>query len=349
MADQNRRKQLASLLAAFQSPGHAIPIPELAEYLRLLRDLRIRDSDNVVTYGGHNLQQLAAALPEEELWLVYEQVAIAALDSRAMALATSLIQKIRKKFPKSSRTHRLTSMYLEACGETAKLTEFHKQILEDDENNEAILKRQVAVEKSKGSVSSAIELLRKYLDTYMLDKAAWEELGALYLQASLYQQAAHCYEELLLHMPSSIAYYVQYADIMYTIGGTHAPGHRADVIANDYRTAQSYYAAAVRMSEGHNIRALYGLCASASQLSGLKGRNAQSKDAADVADLAAQTLIRRYQEECESLLPHVRELIQDHSLSAASSSQNSLAILPAASTSKNSLATSPAPQTTALV
>ena len=34
-------------------------------------------------------------------------------------------------------------MYLEACGETAKLSEFHKQILEDDENNEAILKRQV--------------------------------------------------------------------------------------------------------------------------------------------------------------------------------------------------------------
>lgn len=31
-------------------------------------------------------------------------------------------------------------------------------------------------------MSSAIELLRKYLDTYMLDKAAWEELGALYLQ-----------------------------------------------------------------------------------------------------------------------------------------------------------------------
>lgn len=73
-----------------------------------------------------------------------------------------------------------------------------------------------------------------------------------------------------MHTPSNIAYYVQYADIMYTIGGTHAAGHRADVIANDYRTAQSYYAAAVRMSEGQNIRALYGLCASTSQLSGLK-------------------------------------------------------------------------------
>ena len=41
---------------------------------------------------------------------------------------------------------------------------------------------QVAVEKSKGALSNAIELLRKYVDTYMLDKAAWEELGELYLQ-----------------------------------------------------------------------------------------------------------------------------------------------------------------------
>ena len=93
----------------------------------------MRDSDNVVTYAGHNLQQLAAFLPEEErkiailataqsccqlmhswllptcaVWAVYEQVAIAALDSRAVELAISLIQKIRKKFPKSSRTYRLT-------------------------------------------------------------------------------------------------------------------------------------------------------------------------------------------------------------------------------------------------
>lgn len=39
-----------------------------------LRDLRIRDSDNVVTYGGHNLQQLAAALPEEECKNVVQTV-----------------------------------------------------------------------------------------------------------------------------------------------------------------------------------------------------------------------------------------------------------------------------------
>ena len=43
---------------------------------------------------------------------------------------------------------------------------------------------QVAVEKSRGNLSAAIELLRKYIDTYMLDKGAWEELGELYLQVS---------------------------------------------------------------------------------------------------------------------------------------------------------------------
>lgn len=36
MADQNRCKQLESLLAAFQNP-HAMPIPELADFLRLVR------------------------------------------------------------------------------------------------------------------------------------------------------------------------------------------------------------------------------------------------------------------------------------------------------------------------
>jgi len=314
MADKNRRKEVEGLLEVLRQLGHSVPVQELTEYLRLVRDLHMRDSENVTTYGGQNLQKLAAALTEEELWLVYEQVAIAALDTRAMELAISLIQKIRKKFPSSSRTYRLTSLYLDACGDNAKLLEFHKQILEDDENNEAILKRQVVLEKSKGNLSAAIELLRRYVDVYMLDREAWEELGELYLEASLYQQAAHCYEELLLHAPSNIAYYVQYADIMYTVGGTHAANHRADVIASDYRTAQSYYAAAVRMSEGHNTRALYGLCASTSQLSGLKGRNAQMQDSANVANLAAQTLIRRYSEECDGLVPYVQDLIRTHNL-----------------------------------
>ena len=52
---------------------------------------------------------------------------------------------------------------------------------------------------------------------------------------------------------------LQYADVLYTIGG-----------AAHYRTAHSYYAAAVDLSEGENVRALYGLCATAAQLNALR-------------------------------------------------------------------------------
>lgn len=41
---------------------------------------------------------------------------------------------------------------------------------------------QVALAKSKGNLSMAIELLQKHVDVFMLDKASWEELGELYLQ-----------------------------------------------------------------------------------------------------------------------------------------------------------------------
>ena len=69
------------------------------------------------------------------------------------------------------------------------------------------------------------------------------------------------------------------------------------------------------------------------KIAAVQGRNAQTKDSADVAHLAAQTLIRRYTEESESLLPHVKELIQDHSLSASSSQ----ALVPAKSPAKASI------------
>ena len=41
---------------------------------------------------------------------------------------------------------------------------------------------QVAMEKTKGNLSKAIELLRAYVDTFMMDREAWEELAELYLQ-----------------------------------------------------------------------------------------------------------------------------------------------------------------------
>jgi hypothetical protein len=42
---------------------------------------------------------------------------------------------------------------------------------------------QVALEKTQGNLGAAVEALRKYVDIFQTDCEAWEELGALYLQA----------------------------------------------------------------------------------------------------------------------------------------------------------------------
>ncbi len=58
-----------------------------------------------------------------------------------------------------------------------------------------------------------------------------------------------------MHQPASAATHVQYADVLYTIGG-----------AANYQTARTHYSAAIEISSGQNARALYGLCATSAQL-----------------------------------------------------------------------------------
>ena len=77
----------------------------------------------------------------------------------------------------------------------------------------------------------------------------------------MYSQAGHCYEEALLHQPHSIATHVQYADVLYTLGGPQ-----------NQRLAQTHYAAAIKLSQGANVRALFGVCACAAQLGSAKVR-----------------------------------------------------------------------------
>ena len=71
--------------------------------------------------------------------------------------------------------------------------------LEEAPESQMLLKRQVALEKTKGNLSGAIEMLRKYVETFQTDREAWEELGHLYLEVrpalgpvqSLYAVALH--------------------------------------------------------------------------------------------------------------------------------------------------------------
>ena len=66
---------VCALTPACISGGHLANGAHAASCVLKVRDLHMRDSENVTTYGGKHLRQLAAALPEEECKHVAKAVA----------------------------------------------------------------------------------------------------------------------------------------------------------------------------------------------------------------------------------------------------------------------------------
>lgn len=294
-------REAETALQNIEASGSAASFDQLRTYLQLTRELKLRDSENVAKYGLLFLRKFRSRLSAEEEALTSEQVAIAAIDCKVHDAAFLLVTGLRKRFPSTSqRTARLVEMYFESKEQLDKAQETYiSKGLEAAPDSQTLLKRQIALEKTRDNIPAAIDLLSKYLDIFMTDREAWEELGELYLQVQMYSQAAHCYEELILHQPHHIPYYVQYADVLYTIGGSN--GH-------NYRTARAYYAAAVQLSGGKNVRALYGLTACAAQLGGIKG--SAGKDPEELGSLAARLLQQTYSRHCPDKLKLVQDLLK---------------------------------------
>ena len=75
-------------------------------------------------------------------------------------------------------------------------------------------------------------------------------------QVSAFQQAAFCYEELLMHEPAKVAHHLLYAECQYSL--------------HSWRTARTYYSSALQLTGGQHPRALYGIAACTAQLAGQK-------------------------------------------------------------------------------
>ncbi|GFR47411.1 hypothetical protein Agub_g9128 [Astrephomene gubernaculifera] len=272
---------------------------KLIKYLRLVRDLHIRDSPTVARYGNILLRHYRSHLSEEELWTVHEQVAVAALDSHALQFAASAIRAINRRFPDSNRARRLQGMYFEAAGDYGRAEEIYRDILALEPANEAALKRLVALERSRGNLHAAVEALRKYLDVFANDKEGWEELAELYLEALNYRQAAFCYEELLMHAPGNSSYYIRYADILYTLGG-----------AANCKTARSYYAKAVELTAGGSLRALFGILACSAHITDKVAlQDARSRAQIELPEVTTKALLRIYKQHAPDKLPFVEPIL----------------------------------------
>lgn len=271
------------------------------EYLCLLRTLKLRRSDKVLKHGVPilNDHKKRSALGPEE-WTLYEQVCIAALDCHQLDLSKECIKVLKKKFSGSRRVGRLEVMFLEAKGLWSEAEEAYTSLLEDNQFDQVVHKRRVAMAKAQGNLSGAIELLNKYLEIFMADHEAWRELAEIYVSLQMYKQAAFCYEEVILAQPTVPLYHLAYADVLYTIGGLE-----------NLQAAKKYYAATIDLTGGKNVRALFGICLCASAIGQLaKGRNKEDKESLELQALSAVALEKDYKQKSPAKLTLVNSCLR---------------------------------------
>ncbi|KAJ1647780.1 tetratricopeptide repeat domain-containing protein [Coemansia erecta] len=198
----------------------------------------------------------------DDVWLVYEQVFLAAIDEGQIELAKAILITLQKRFSGSQRVKRLYGLVNEAAGHPGESKKLYDEIIEKDETNVLASKRIVAMLKAQGRYAQAIKELVSYLDVYANDFEGWLELAHLYLGQHMYAQAAFCIEEVILLQPANHYYHLCYAEINYTMG-------RLDIALKEYLRV-------VELSTD-NVRGFYGVKLTADRILDLV-KNRPKKD-----------------------------------------------------------------------
>ncbi|ORZ05471.1 hypothetical protein BCR42DRAFT_337973 [Absidia repens] len=218
---------------------------EALEELKLYRLTNERQSEKVAGLGARLIRDNYSSKLGDEVWPLYEQICIAALDVDDQALANRCIEHLQKRFGESSlRFRRLLGMRHEAAGRLDEAQQIYDSILQEDETNMLASKRQIALLKARNKDQEVVDALTKYLDTYYDDFEAWLELCEVYVNQYMYEQAAFCCEELVLLQPTNHIVYLKYAEILYTL--------------QHYSLALKHYCKVLELCTDH-VRALYGL------------------------------------------------------------------------------------------
>lgn len=251
--------------------------------LRKLREDNVRDSELVVRLWEESLMNSREKLGDE-LWTVYEQVCVAALDCQRLDLSEICLELLHNKFPSSIRVKRLIGMRYEAEKKFTRAEEVYESIIKKDESNMFCRKRLVTIAKSQNDIPKAIDLLNKYLEQFMTDFEAWMELCDMYLTQLDYNKACFCMEELIMSNPHNHLYYQKFAEIKYTMADP-----------DSMTLARSYFAQAIKLNP-KNVRALYGFFLASSNLAvNNKGNNKEKQSNIKYAAWAAHQLTERYQ------------------------------------------------------
>ncbi|XP_048385399.1 ER membrane protein complex subunit 2 isoform X1 [Stegostoma tigrinum] len=255
----------------------------MRDKLRKWRDENYRNSEQIVEVGEELISDYASKLGDD-IWIIYEQVMIAALDCSRDDLATLCLQELRKQFPGSHRVKRLTGMRLESLERYEDANRMYDAILQEDATNTAARKRKIAILKALGKTTEAIRELNEYLEQFVGDQEAWHELAELYINEHDYGKAAFCLEELMMTNPHNHLYSQHYAEVKYTQGGLE-----------NLEISRKYFSQSLKLNN-RNMRALFGLYMSASHIASNPKANAKmKKDNMKYAAWAATQINKAYQ------------------------------------------------------
>ena len=115
-----------------------ISFTHLAEARTVLKDWRdsnVRRSEESVELWEHVLSRRPASL-DDELWVVYEQIGIAALDCARLDVAELCVNELVKKFGRqSTRVMRLQAMQLECVRRFDEALKIYRRLIDDDATN----------------------------------------------------------------------------------------------------------------------------------------------------------------------------------------------------------------------
>ncbi|XP_041469155.1 ER membrane protein complex subunit 2-like [Lytechinus variegatus] len=273
---------MSSRHALFSKMATSMSWQEARDKLKKWREDNTRNSIETVELGQYLLDNYRRKLGDE-VWTIYEQVCIAALDCGDQDLASDIIDTIEQNFPSSIRGKRLEGLQYESLGEYEAAKEHYEDLLKEDPSNAMVRKRLIALLKGQNRIGEAIKELNSYLQKFMSDHEAWMELADLYISEQNYSKASFCFEELIISNPHNHLYHQKYAEIQYTQGGTEC-----------MEIARKYFAHAVKLN-GNNMRALYGMFMAATNIaSSPKASGKVKKDNMKYAAWAAQQIAYKY-------------------------------------------------------
>ena len=140
---------------------------------------------------------------------LYKKLFFINLELKNYKESYNILIKLIKDF---GRERKLLRMYgeeseIDPKGGDIPMRQYKSMMINDQNDNESIKKYIYFMKLSMGlndkqTINDYVELWNLYLDAYMNDPEAYNELSQVYLMVNEYDKAIFCLEELLLHTPN---------------------------------------------------------------------------------------------------------------------------------------------------